>query len=350
MTKASHWPGKRVLVTGGAGFIGSALVLRLVALGARVTVIDKMTYAANPASLATAEAAEGFELIRADIVNAGVVERALKDSQPDIVFHLAAESHVDRSIIASDAFLQTNIIGTHRLLEATRAYMDEEGVCEGFRLIHISTDEVFGSLGPVGQFREDTRYDPSSPYSASKAASDHLVRAWTRTFGIPAIVSNCSNNYGPRQFPEKLIPRMIIAGLEGKPLPVFGQGINRRDWLHVEDHVDALLLMAERGAIGMTYVVGGHGERRNLDVVEGICERLDEVRPAHGPHRRLIEFVSDRPGHDLRYAIDPARIANDLGWQPKHPVFENGLNSTVDWYIQNEAWWRPLLSRAELPA
>jgi dTDP-glucose 4,6-dehydratase len=258
--------------------------------------------------------------------------------------HLAAESHVDRSIDGPGTFIETNVTGTYTLLEAARAYWAAKGRPEGFRFHHISTDEVFGSLGPTGKFTEETPYDPRSPYSASKAASDHLVRAWGETYGLPVVLTNCSNNYGPYHFPEKLVPVVILNALEGKPVPVYGKGENVRDWLYVEDHADALLLVLEKGAVGRSYNIGGENEARNIDLVRTICRLLDERRPGGAPHERLITFVADRPGHDLRYAIDPTRIRDELGWRPS-VTLEEGLEKTVDWYLANEDWWRPLLGR-----
>jgi dTDP-glucose 4,6-dehydratase len=272
------------------------------------------------------------------------MDRILSHHQPDAIMHLAAESHVDRSIDGPGTFIETNVTGTYTLLEAARAYWTSKGRPEGFRFHHISTDEVFGSLGPTGKFTEDTPYDPRSPYSASKAASDHLVRAWGETYGLPVVLTNCSNNYGPYHFPEKLIPVVILNALQGRPIPVYGKGENVRDWLYVEDHADALLLVLEKGAVGRSYNIGGENEARNIDLVRTICRLLDERRPGGAPHERLITFVTDRPGHDLRYAIDPTRIREELGWRPS-VTLEEGLAKTVDWYLANEAWWRPLLDR-----
>ena len=339
----------RVLVTGGCGFIGSALCLRLVREeGCEVLNIDKLTYAANPASLAAIENHPRYRFLHADIADVAAMRRAFRDFNPDVVMHLAAESHVDRSIEDTAPFLHTNVLGTHALLEAAldhwRALPEDRR--HRFRFLHVSTDEVFGDLGETGVFSEKTPPDPHSPYAASKAAADHLVRAWCHTYGLPALITNCSNNYGPRQFPEKLIPRMILNALHGRPLPIYGTGENVRDWLHVEDHVRALWLVPRRGAPGRTYCVGGRCERRNIDLVRAICAILDELRPEGAPHERLITFVADRPGHDRRYAIDPERIETELGWRAEIP-FEDGLRRTVRWYLDNEAWWRPLLERAE---
>tara|TARA_R110001606_G_scaffold253808_1_gene401580 strand:+ start:2358 stop:3401 length:1044 start_codon:yes stop_codon:yes gene_type:complete len=331
----------KYLVTGGAGFIGSALCHRLMAApDAQVTVVDKMTYAANPASLAPFEGQDRFRLVKADICDqARMMDLVLADA-PDVIFHLAAETHVDRSIDGADAFVQTNLIGTFAMLQAARALHARKGDA-GVRFVHVSTDEVFGSLGPEGRFEETTAYDPSSPYSATKAGADHLARAWHRTYGLPVLVSNCSNNYGPRQFPEKLIPLMVLNALEGRSLPVYGDGLNVRDWLHVDDHAEALVRIADAGVPGESYAVGGNSEKTNLEIVTLVCELLDARRPKHGPHGDLITFVADRPGHDLRYAIDASKIGRDLGWTPSRD-FTQGLADTVDWYMANEAWWRPL--------
>lgn len=339
----------RVMVTGGCGFIGSAVVRRLLAqTEAEVLNLDKLTYAASLASVADYENHPRYRFARADVADAQAVEGWFRAFDPDAVLHLAAESHVDRSIDGPAAFLHSNVVGTFTLLEAARRHLARlpAGRAERFRFQHISTDEVFGSLGPDGAFVETTAYDPSSPYSATKAASDHLVRAWGRTYGLPVLVTNCSNNYGPYQFPEKLIPLMILNGLEGWPLPVYGTGGNIRDWLYVEDHAEALLAVLARGRTGETYNVGGGAERTNLAVVEAICAALDHLRP-HSPwrpHRQLIRFVADRPGHDARYAIDAGKIMTELGWRPSES-FETGLARTVGWYLDNPGWWQPLRSR-----
>lgn len=333
----------RVLVTGGAGFIGSAFCRYLVGdLGAQVLNLDKLTYAANLASLEPVAARAGYSFLKADICDRAAIADAFDTFAPEAVVHLAAESHVDRSITGADAFVRTNIIGTYTLLEAARAYWAglRGRKQDAFRFLHVSTDEVYGSLGARGHFREDSRYDPSSPYSASKAASDHLVIAWQRTYGFPGLVSNCSNNYGPYQFPEKLIPLMILNARDGKPLPVYGDGQNVRDWLYVEDHVRALHLILTRGRPGEAYNVGGRNEQTNLAVVEQICRLMDRHSPAAAPHHRLIAFVADRPGHDRRYAIDSSKIKN-LGWSPRHS-FQEGMEKTVRWYIENEPWWRKI--------
>ena len=332
------------MVTGGAGFIGSAVVRHLVCdLGAEVTVIDKMTYAANRANIAPAEATGRCRLIVEDICNAARMTGIIAAERPDQILHLAAESHVDRSISGPRDFVETNVMGTYNLLEAARAYWSSlTGEAKAaFRFLHVSTDEVYGSLGPEGLFTEETPYDPSSPYSASKAASDHLAKAWHRTYGLPVVVSNCSNNYGPYHFPEKLIPLVVLNALEGKPLPVYGKGDNIRDWLFVEDHARALALIAASGCPGETYNVGGRNERTNLQVVEAICDTLDRLVPAGRPRRELITFVADRPGHDHRYAIDATKLERELGWRAEE-TFDTGLEKTIRWYLENEDWWRPL--------
>ncbi|WP_135465819.1 dTDP-glucose 4,6-dehydratase [Crenalkalicoccus roseus] len=337
----------RILVTGGAGFIGSALVRHLVLeRGAAVLVVDKLTYAGDRRSLRDCEGKPGFAFLQADIVDLPRMRAAMAEFRPDAVMHLAAESHVDRSIAGAAPFIETNVQGTFSLLEAARGYHDGLGgeARARFRFLHVSTDEVFGSLGESGAFDETTPYDPRSPYSASKAASDHLARAWRETYGLPTLVTNCSNNYGPFHFPEKLIPLIILNALEGKELPVYGDGGNVRDWLFVEDHVRALMLAVEHGRPGETYCIGGRSERRNLEVVEAVCDLLDARRPAARPRRELIRFVPDRPGHDRRYAIDPSRIERELGWRARES-FESGLARTVDWYLANEWWWRPLRER-----
>jgi len=334
----------RVIVTGGAGFIGSAVVRYLInEIHASVTVIDKLTYAANLNSLAPVSSSDQFKLYKQDICDLVSIRKIFDETKPDYVMHLAAESHVDRSITGSQQFIQTNIIGTYNLLEVTREYlqsMDKTKQAE-FRFLHVSTDEVYGSLGKTGLFQETTAYDPSSPYSASKAASDHLAKAWHRTYGLPIVTSNCSNNYGPYHFPEKLIPLVILNALERVSLPVYGNGSNIRDWLHVEDHARALWLILTQGKPGETYNVGGRNERTNLEVVEAICDVLDDLLPGTEPRRDLIEFVADRPGHDHRYAIDSRKIEAELGWRARE-TFDAGLRKTVLWYIENEAWWRPL--------
>lgn len=334
----------KLLVTGGAGFIGSAVVRLAVARGHEVVNLDAMTYAANLANVASVAQSNLYSFEKADIRDRAALDRIFALHRPDAVMHLAAESHVDRSIDGPADFIETNITGTFNLLEAARAHWTRQGKPDNFRFHHISTDEVFGSLGPEGQFTEHTPYDPRSPYSASKAASDHLVRAWAETYGLPVVLTNCSNNYGPYHFPEKLIPVAILNALHGRPIPVYGTGENIRDWLYVEDHADALLLVLEKGALGRSYNIGGENERRNIDLVRTICALLDEMAPKATPYAEQITFVTDRPGHDARYAIDPSRIRDELGWRPSVTV-EEGLRRTVRWYLDNEAWWRPLLDR-----
>ena len=334
----------KLLVTGGAGFIGSAVVRQAVAQGHAVVNVDVLTYAACLANVATVVDDPLYAFEQADICDRAEVDRILAVHQPDAIMHLAAESHVDRSIDGPGAFIETNVTGTYTLLEAARSYWDANGKPETFRFHHVSTDEVYGSLGPDGQFTEDTPYDPRSPYSASKAASDHLVRAWAETYGLPVVLTNCSNNYGPYHFPEKLIPVVILNALHGKPIPVYGKGENIRDWLYVEDHADALLTVLARGQLGRSYNIGGENEARNIDLVTMICDLLDQHRPDAAPHADLITYVTDRPGHDLRYAIDPSRIRQELGWRPS-VTLEQGLAMTVAWYLENQDWWQPLLDR-----
>ncbi len=334
----------KILVTGGAGFIGSAVVRLAVARGHEVVNLDALTYAADLRNVADVAESPAYAFEKADIRDRAGLDRVFRAHAPDAVLHLAAESHVDRSIDGPLAFVETNVTGTCTLLEAVRAHWQGRGRPEGFRFHHVSTDEVYGSLGETGMFTEATPYDPRSPYSASKAASDHLVRAWHETYGLPVLVTNCSNNYGPYHFPEKLIPVVILNALHRRPIPVYGAGENVRDWLYVEDHADALLTVLEKGRIGRSYNIGGENEMRNIDLVRTICRLLDDRRSGDAPHEDLIEFVTDRPGHDLRYAIDPARIRDELGWRPSVTV-EEGLARTVDWYLAREDWWRPLLER-----
>ena len=338
-------PLSRVLVTGGAGFIGGALVRRLlVESSAMVFNLDKLSYASDLTSIGSNPR---HQLLQVDLVDPEATMAAIKRADPDLVFHLAAESHVDRSISGPGAFIESNISGTFNLLQAVRAHWEQlpKERQEHFRFHHISTDEVFGSLGPTGCFSETTPYDPRSPYSASKAASDHLVSAWHHTYGLPVVLTNCSNNYGPWQFPEKLIPVVILKAVAGEPIPLYGDGANVRDWLYVEDHVEALLLAATRGRLGESYCVGGHGERSNKQVVQMICSLLDELRPQGAPHAGLITPVADRPGHDRRYAIDPTRISSELGWRPAH-AFEQSLATTVNWYLDNLAWCEKVREQA----
>jgi len=339
----------RVLVTGGSGFIGASVVPHLLAEGAVVRNLDALTYAGNVHSLQRVANAPGYGFTQGDIRDGAALDRLFAEFRPDAVLHLAAESHVDRSIDGPAAFIDTNIVGTYTLLEAARRYWQElpADAASRFRFHHVSTDEVFGSLGPEARFSEASAHCPNSPYSASKAAADHLVRAWHVTYGLPVVTTHCSNNYGPYQFPEKLIPLTVISALAGRPLPVYGTGRNVRDWLFVEDHARALWLALARGRVGAVYCIGADAERTNLEVVETICALLDELLPQspHRPHRRLIRFVTDRPGHDLRYATDSARIRAELGWQPAES-FESGLRKTVQWYLRNRDWWEPILSGA----
>lgn len=346
MHSCSDMNAKRIIVTGGAGFIGSAVVRHLIEqTDTEVLVLDCLTYAGNRASLKTVSDSPRYHFSQTNITCADDVKRIMAEWQPDTIMHLAAESHVDRSIDGPAAFVETNVIGTFNLLDAAHRYNQQRTPRqqEHFRFLHVSTDEVYGSLGANGLFTEETPYDPRSPYSASKAASDHFVQAWGHTYGLPVLITNCSNNYGPYHFPEKLIPLTILNALEEKPLPIYGKGENVRDWLHVEDHARALCQVVDRGKPGRTYNVGGNNERTNLAVVETICDILDERHPrASGhPHRELIHFVSDRPGHDLRYAIDASRIKSELGWQPQHD-FDNGIRETIAWYLTNDWWWRPI--------
>nr|WP_289109892.1 dTDP-glucose 4,6-dehydratase [uncultured Halomonas sp.] len=334
---------KTFLITGGAGFIGSAVVRELIQNSThRVVNVDKLTYAGNLESLVNVETSERYAFVQADICDAPAMQQLFEQHQPDVVMHLAAESHVDRSIDGPAEFIQTNVVGTTVLLEAARSYWNSlEGERrDAFRFHHISTDEVYGDLeGTDDLFTEETSYAPSSPYSASKASSDHLVRAWQRTYGLPTLVTNCSNNYGPYHFPEKLIPLMILNALAGKPLPVYGDGQQIRDWLYVEDHARALIKVATEGEIGETYNIGGHNEKANLTVVETLCDLLQELVPQERSYRELITFVTDRPGHDVRYAIDASKIERELGWAPEE-TFETGLRKTVQWYLANETWWK----------
>ncbi|MDE3122867.1 MAG: dTDP-glucose 4,6-dehydratase, partial [Paracoccaceae bacterium] len=327
----------KILVTGGAGFIGSAVVRLAVGRGHQVVNLDALTYAACLENVAPVADSPAYAFEQADIRDRAALDRVFADHRPDAVMHLAAESHVDRSIDGPGAFIETNVTGTYNMLEAARAYWVGAGKPEGFRFHHISTDEVFGTLGETGMFTEDTPYAPNSPYSASKAAADHLARAWHHTFGLPVVTTNCSNNYGPYQYPEKLIPLVINNAIAGRQLPVYGRGENSRDWLHVEDHVRGLCLALTAGRPGEKYNFGGGAEQRNIAVVRAICAILDRLRPAGGPHERLIEYVTDRPGHDLRYAIDAGKAERELGWRPQED-FAGGLERTVRWYVENRAW------------
>jgi dTDP-glucose 4,6-dehydratase len=334
----------KILVTGGAGFIGSAVVRQAIAAGHQVVNLDALTYAACLDNVASVADSPLYTFEQADIRDADALGRIFSEHRPDTVMHLAAESHVDRSIDGPAAFVETNVNGTYQLLEAARRYWNGQGQPESFRFHHISTDEVYGTLGATGMFTEDTPYAPTSPYSASKAASDHLVRAWNETYGLPVVITNCSNNYGPFHFPEKLIPVVILRALAGESIPVYGKGENIRDWLYVEDHADALLTVLQNGKVGRTYNIGGENEAKNIDLVRTICEILDAKRPADTPYAEQITFVTDRPGHDLRYAIDPTRIRTELSWRPS-VTLEQGLERTVQWYLDNEDWWRALLDR-----
>lgn len=335
----------KLLVTGGAGFIGSAVVRLAIAQGHAVVNLDALTYAACLENVASVAESPLYVFEHANICDREALDRILTTHEPDAVMHLAAESHVDRSIDGPAVFIETNITGTYTLLEAVRHYWSAKGKPKDFRFHHVSTDEVFGTLGSTGQFSENTAYDPRSPYSASKAASDHLVRAWHETYKLPVVLSNCSNNYGPYHFPEKLIPVVILNALGGAPIPVYGSGENIRDWLYVEDHAEALLTVLNKGAVGRSYNIGGENEVKNIDLVLMICAILDRKRPEGAPYSDLVTFVSDRPGHDLRYAINPERISHELGWRPSVTV-EEGLELTVDWYLSNPEWWKRLQRRA----
>ena len=334
----------KILVPGGAGFIGSAVCRYLIEeTGHSVVNVDKLTYAANLESVAPISGSDRYAFEKADISDRDAMTRVFGTHFPNAVMHLAAESHVDRSITGAGEFITTNIVGTFVMLETARAYWESLPAAQkdGFRFLHVSTDEVYGSLGEEGLFTEETAYDPSSPYSASKAASDHLLTAWQRTYGFPGLISNCSNNYGPYHFPEKLIPLVTLNALEYKTLPVYGDGSNVRDWLYVRDHARALLQILEKGRLGEKYNVGGNNERTNLQVVHAICDMIDRLRPGDRSRRELIEFVADRPGHDARYAIDSTKLQAETGWQPEED-FESGLEKTITWYLDNESWWRPL--------
>jgi len=336
----------KIIVTGGAGFIGSAVVRTLIAeTDWQVVNLDKLTYAGNLDSLAAVAGNPRYTFAHLDICDRDGVKTLFEAERPDAIMHLAAESHVDRSIDGPAAFVETNVVGTFNLLQNALSYWRSlsPAAQDRFRFHHVSTDEVYGSLGAEGLFREDSRYEPNSPYSASKAASDHLVRAWHHTYGFPSLITNCSNNYGPFHFPEKLIPLNILRGLDGKPMPVYGKGENVRDWLFVEDHAHALITVLQKGRLGEVYNIGGSAERRNIDVVNAICDLLDDMAPSGRRHRDLISFVTDRPGHDLRYAIDATKIRDELGWRPRES-FETGLAKTVRWYLDNKPWWQRILS------
>jgi dTDP-glucose 4,6-dehydratase len=334
----------KILITGGAGFIGSAVIRQAIEQGRGIINVDSLTYAACLTSLEAVSQSPHYAFENVDICDAAAIARVFDEHKPDAVMHLAAESHVDRSIDRPGQFIQTNIVGTYTLLQAARTYWEKSSCPESFKFHHVSTDEVFGTLGSEGMFTEATPYAPTSPYSASKAASDHLVRAWHETYGLPTVITNCSNNYGPYHFPEKLIPVIILNALAGKPIPIYGTGENIRDWLFVTDHADALLTVIDHGSPGDCYNIGGENEISNIDLVHSICKILDRMRPTDAPYNQLISHVSDRQGHDFRYAIDPSHIRNSLNWQPS-VTLEEGLEYTVKWYLENEAWWRPLLKR-----
>jgi dTDP-glucose 4,6-dehydratase len=338
----------KIIVTGGAGFIGSALVRHLIGrTNHEVLIIDKLTYAGNLGSLASVQGHQRYHFSRTDICDSPAVTQIFSSFRPEGVVHLAAESHVDRSIDGPAEFINTNVLGTYVLLECAREHWEKLGSrSQKFRFLHVSTDEVYGTLSNEGRFTEESRYDPRSPYSATKAASDHLVRAWKHTYGLPVMITNCSNNYGPHQFPEKLIPLTIIKGLQGESMPVYGRGLNVRDWLFVEDHAEALTLVLESGQVGETYNIGGNAERCNIDVVSAICDAMDQLTqcPSGSSFRKLIQFVPDRPGHDFRYAMDFSKLKTELGWSPQHS-FDVGLSTTVKWYVANPGWWEPLLAR-----
>lgn len=335
----------RLLVTGGAGFIGSAVIRLAIGRDVNILNLDSLTYAANLENIGDAAQSDLYTFEQADIRDRAALDRIFADYKPDVIMHLAAESHVDRSIDGPAEFIDTNIVGTYNMIEAARSYWEGAGKPDTFRFHHVSTDEVYGTLGDTGLFHETTAYSPNSPYSASKAASDHLVRAWGETYGMPFVLTNCSNNYGPYQFPEKLIPVVIINAISGKDIPIYGEGLNVRDWLYVEDHADALLRVIDKGVNKRTYNIGGNNEARNIDLVTIICTILDELVPADKPYADQITYVRDRPGHDMRYAIDASRIERELGWSPS-VTLEQGMRKTVRWYLDNESWWRPLMNRS----
>lgn len=343
-TRTGRSPGMKILVTGGAGFIGSAVVRQAIRDGHSVVNVDALTYAACLENVAEVASNPAYAFEKADIRDGEALARIFAEHRPDAVMHLAAESHVDRSIDGPGAFIETNVNGTYRMLEAARGYWEGQGRPPGFRFHHVSTDEVYGSLAATGKFTEDTPYAPNSPYSASKAASDHLVRAWHETYGLPVVITNCSNNYGPFHFPEKLIPVIILRALAGEPIPIYGAGLNVRDWLYVEDHADALLTVLQKGKDGRTYNIGGENEATNIDIARKVCAILEEKAPKNSRYEDQITFVQDRPGHDLRYAIDPSRIRTELGWSPS-VTLDEGLEKTVRWYLDNRAWWQALLDR-----
>ncbi|HCK04121.1 MAG TPA: dTDP-glucose 4,6-dehydratase [Methylophilaceae bacterium] len=334
----------KLLVTGGAGFIGSAFIREAISRGLHVLNVDALTYASSLENLSSIESHPAYSFKKIDITDRASIDAAINDYEPDAIVHLAAESHVDRSIEGPLSFIQTNIIGTYNLLESSRAYWQKNNYLSQFKFLHVSTDEVFGSLGDQGLFNEDSAYLPNSPYSASKASSDHLVRAWGETYGLPVLITNCSNNYGPFQFPEKLIPVTIMSAIAGNEIPIYGSGNNIRDWLYVNDHVDALLLVLSKGQTGRTYNIGGNTELTNLELVQKICSLLDMQKPAHKPYVTQIAFVEDRPGHDQRYAIDASRIKKELGWKPMTSI-ESGLEKTISWYLENQSWMKKLLER-----
>jgi dTDP-glucose 4,6-dehydratase len=334
----------KLLVTGGAGFIGSAVVRKAIADGHRIVNVDCLTYAASLSNVESVAKSDAYAFEKVNICDREGLDRVFASHKPDAVMHLAAESHVDRSIDGPGAFIETNVTGTYTLLEAARSYWENGNRFDEFRFHHISTDEVYGTLGATGLFTEDTPYAPNSPYSASKAASDHLVRAWGETYGLPILVTNCSNNYGPYHFPEKLIPVVILNALAGRDIPIYGQGLNIRDWLYVEDHAQALLTVVKEGAVGQTYNIGGNSEATNIDLVRKICAILDELRSDTTPYADLITYVKDRPGHDLRYAIDATKIKDELGWQPS-VTLDQGLRATVHWYLENPEWWQAIQAR-----
>ena len=336
----------KILVTGGVGFIGSAVVRQAITTGHGIINLDNLSYAASLDNVASVAAHENYCFVQADIRDEDALQQVFAAHQPDAIIHLAAESHVDRSIDGPADFVSTNIVGTYHLLEAALSYWSSKDMPSSFRFLHVSTDEVYGSLGDDGAFTEDAAYAPNSPYAASKASADHLVRAWGKTYGLPVLMTNCSNNYGPCQFPEKLIPTVLSKALAGEPIPVYGQGLQVRDWLYVEDHANALLQVLAEGQIGRSYNIGGNAEARNIDLVKMLCATLDDLAPTEKPYADLIAFVKDRPGHDYRYAIDATRIVEELDWQPSVSLQE-GLRKTINWYLENKEWWQGLLGRKQ---